>query len=184
MPFSIYETAVRGLLVVEPRIFTDERGFFMESYKRSDFEKIGITQEFVQDNHSRSSKGTVRGLHFQRDPYAQGKLVRVTNGRVWDVAVDLRRASPTFGTWHGVELSNENRLMFWIPAGFANGFIALDDGSELQYKCSSEYHAESDYGIRWNDPTLAITWPDTGREPVLSDKDARLPLFDASTNYF
>jgi len=176
MPFTFTKTLIEGLVIIEPRAFPDERGFFMESYKRSDFEKAGIIGPFVQDNHSRSKKGVLRGLHFQRPPYAQGKLVRVSRGRAWDVAVDLRGGSPTFGTYFALELSESNRLMFWIPAGFAHGFLALDDDTELQYKCTAEYHAVSDGGLRWNDPDIAIAWPDIGMAPIVSAKDAALPL--------
>ncbi|HAW58852.1 MAG TPA: dTDP-4-dehydrorhamnose 3,5-epimerase, partial [Bacteroidales bacterium] len=150
MPFKFNSTPIQGLMVIEPRAFSDDRGFFMESYKASDFIAAGITVRFVQDNHSRSCYGTLRGLHFQKDPHAQGKLVRVTQGKAWDVAVDLRAESSTFGKWHVVELSAENKLLFWIPEGFAHGFVALEDGTELQYKCTSEYAPESDSGIIWN----------------------------------
>ncbi len=182
MPFSFTETPIPGLLVVEPRAFPDERGFFMETFKASEFAAAGVTGPFVQDNHSASARGVLRGLHFQRAPHAQGKLVRVSAGRVWDVAVDLRSDSPTFGRWHGIELSAENRLMFWIPAGFAHGFVALEDGSELQYKCTAEYHGPSDGGIRWDSPALAIDWP--LRDVLVSPKDAALPEFDPGTLYF
>mgnify|MGYP000050082818 CR=1 FL=1 len=175
MPFTFTKTQIEGLVIIEPRAFFDERGFFMESYKQSDFEKAGIIGPFVQDNHSRSKKGVLRGLHFQRPPYAQGKLVRVSRGRAWDVAVDLREDSPTFGKYFALELSESNRLMFWIPAGFAHGFLALEDDTELQYKCTAEYNAASDGGIRWDDHELAIAWPDIGMPPLVSAKDAALP---------
>ena len=173
MPFTFTPGPIEGLLIIEPRVYTDDRGFFMESFKASDFAAAGIPGPFVQDNHSRSRRGTLRGLHFQREPYAQGKLVRVTRGAVWDVAVDLRPGSPSFAKWYGLELSERNHLMFWIPAGFAHGFVALEDDSELQYKCTAEYHAPSDGGIRWNDPDLAITWPI--KDVLISPKDATLP---------
>jgi dTDP-4-dehydrorhamnose 3,5-epimerase len=176
MPFQIRTTPIDGLLVIEPKVFADERGFFMESFKASDFAAFGITQDFVQDNHSKSRKGVIRGLHFQRAPYAQGKLVRVTRGRVWDVAVDLRKGSPTFGTWCAVELSADNHLLFWIPEGFAHGFLALEDDTELLYKCTAEYNPTSDGGIRWNDPDIAVVWPQIGVSPLISSKDAVLPL--------
>jgi len=176
MPFTFTKAPIEGLVIIEPRAFPDERGFFMESYKQSDFEKARIIGPFVQDNHSRSKKGVLRGLHFQRHPYAQGKLVRVSRGRAWDVAVDLRGSSPTFGTYFALELSESNRLMFWIPAGFAHGFLALEDDTELQYKCTAEYHAASDGGLRWDDPDIAIAWPDIGMAPIVSAKDAALPL--------
>jgi dTDP-4-dehydrorhamnose 3,5-epimerase len=176
MPFTFTKAPIEGLVIIEPRAFPDERGFFMESYKQSDFEKAGILGPFVQDNHSRSKRGVLRGLHFQRPPYAQGKLVRVSRGRAWDVAVDLRKGSPTFGKYFALELSESNRLMFWIPAGFAHGFLALEDDTELQYKCTAEYNAASDGGLRWNDPDIAIAWPDIGIPPLVSAKDAALPL--------
>jgi len=176
MPFTFTKAPIEGLVIIEPRAFPDERGYFMESYKQSDFEKAGILGPFVQDNHSRSRRGVLRGLHFQRPPHAQGKLVRVSRGRAWDVAVDLREGSPTFGKYFALELSESNRLMFWIPAGFAHGFLALEDDTELQYKCTAEYNAASDGGLRWNDPDIAIAWPDIGIPPLVSAKDAALPL--------
>ena len=175
MPFTFTKTPIEGLIIIEPRAFPDERGFFMESYKQSDFEKAGILGPFVQDNHSRSKRGVLRGLHFQRPPYAQGKLVRVSRGRAWDVAVDLREGSSTFGKYFALELSEFNRLMLWIPAGFAHGFLSLEDDTELQYKCTAEYNAASDGGLRWNDPDIAIAWPDIGIPPIVSAKDAALP---------
>jgi len=181
MPFQIRTTPIDGLLVIEPKVFADERGFFMESFKASDFAAFGITQNFVQDNHSKSRKGVIRGLHFQRAPYAQGKLVRVTRGRAWDVAVDLRKGSPTFGTWCAVELSADNHLLFWIPEGFAHGFLALEDDTEILYKCTAEYNPTSDGGIRWNDPDIGVAWPQIGVSPLLSSKDAVLPLLKDCT---
>ena len=181
MPFQIRTTPIDGLLVIEPKVFADERGFFMESFKASDFAAFGITQNFVQDNHSKSRKGVIRGLHFQRAPYAQGKLVRVTRGRAWDVAVDLRKGSPTFGTWCAVELSADKHLLFWIPEGFAHGFLALEDDTELLYKCTAEYNPTSDGGIRWNDPDIGVAWPQIGVSPLLSSKDAVLPLLKDCT---
>lgn len=177
MAFKFNETPIKGLMVVEPRAFTDDRGFFMESYKASDFIAAGITAQFVQDNHSRSCYGTLRGLHFQKAPHAQGKLIRVSRGKAWDVAVDLRVKSPTFGKWHAVELSGENKLLFWIPEGFAHGFIALENDTELQYKCTSEYAPESDSGIIWNDPDIAVEWPIN--DVILSGKDMKLQSFAA-----
>ncbi len=182
MPFVFKEAPLSGLAIVEPRSFPDGRGSFMESFKASDFARAGIVGPFVQDNHSLSSLGTVRGLHFQRGPQAQGKLVRVTRGRVWDVAVDLRCSSSSFGKWFGLELSAANRLEFWIPVGFAHGFVALEEGTELQYKCTAEYAPASEGGIRWDDPQLAIAWP--LREAVVSEKDAVLPFFDPKARYF
>lgn len=176
MPFIFSTCSIPDLLLIQPKLFFDERGFFMESYKYIDFAKNGITDTFVQDNHSRSKRGTLRGLHFQKAPHAQGKLVRVTRGAVWDVAVDLRPDSSTYGKWYAVELSEENSLMFWIPVGFAHGFVALEDDTEIQYKCTAEYYAQSDAGIRWDDPDLAIAWPDIGIPYTISEKDKKLPL--------
>jgi dTDP-4-dehydrorhamnose 3,5-epimerase len=176
MPFLTHTTPIEGLLVIEPKVFVDERGLFMESFKASDFARFGVTQNFVQDNHSKSKKGVIRGLHFQRAPHAQGKLVRVTHGRAWDVAVDLRKGSSTFGMWYAEVLSADNHLLFWIPEGFAHGFLALEDDTELLYKCTTEYNQPSDGGIRWNDPDINVQWPEIGVSPILSAKDADLPL--------
>jgi len=174
MPFVFNKCEIPGPVIVEPKVFGDERGFFLESYKRSDFVKNGIDVDFLQDNHSLSSKGVLRGLHYQTPPFAQAKLVRVTSGAVWDVAVDIRKNSPTYKQWVAVELSGENRKMFFIPEGFAHGFVALTDNVNLMYKCSSEYSPEHDAGIIWNDPELAVKWPVAN--PLLSDKDLVLPL--------
>lgn len=174
MPFTFTHCNIPGLLIVEPRVFPDSRGFFMESYKESDFRGEGIDMPFVQDNHSVSSRDVARGLHFQAPPAAQAKLVRVVRGRIWDVAVDLRVGSPTFKRWHGLELSEDNRLMFYIPRGFAHGFVALTDDAHLLYKCDAEYSPAHDGGIRWDDPDLAIEWPVA--RPLVSEKDAALPF--------
>jgi len=175
MPFVFNKCEIPGLVIVEPRAFADDRGFFLESYKKSDFVKNGIDIEFMQDNHSLSSKGVLRGLHYQKPPYTQAKLVRVVKGTAWDVAVDIRKNSPTYKKWIGVELSEENRRMFYMPEGFAHGFLALTDEVHLLYKCSNEYSPSHDAGIIWNDPELAIEWPVD--EPSLSDKDLILPYF-------
>jgi len=175
MPFQMHTTPIEGLLVIEPKVFADERGFFMESFKASDFAAFGVTQNFVQDNHSKSKKGVIRGLHFQRAPHAQGKLVRVVRGSAWDVAVDLRKDSPTFGRWYAQVLSADNHLLFCIPEGFGHGFLALEDDTELLYKCTTEYDKPSDGGIRWNDPVIHVEWPEIGVSPILSAKDAALP---------
>jgi dTDP-4-dehydrorhamnose 3,5-epimerase len=167
---------INGLLLVEPRVFEDERGFFMEIFKASEFRSQGIDLDFVQDNHSLSKRGVLRGLHFQRPPHTQAKLVRVIAGAVWDVAVDLRPGSPSYGRWYGLELSAQNRLMLFIPEGFAHGFITLVDGTELVYKCSTEYRKESDGGVRWDDPDIGIDWPWPLRDVLVSEKDAALPL--------
>ncbi len=163
-------TGIADLCVIEPTVFSDERGFFLESWNARGFADAGIDQTFVQDNHSRSARGVLRGLHFQ-NPNPQGKLVRVTAGRVWDVAVDLRRSSPTFGRWHGVELSAANKRMFWVPPGFAHGFIALEDGTDCLYKCTAFYEPADEHALRWDDPAIGIAWPLEGVTPTLSAKD-------------
>ncbi len=174
MPFEFEKLEIDGLVLVKPRVLKDGRGFFMESYKLSDFKKAGIKEEFVQDNHSRSAKGTLRGLHFQKKPFAQAKLVRCVRGRIFDVAVDLRRRSKTFGSWLGVELSEKNGQLLYIPEGFAHGFLALEDGTEIIYKCSREYSKSHDAGVRWNDPEIGVKWGVMA--PPLSEKDKNLPL--------
>ncbi len=173
MPFIFSNLEISGLALVEPRVFPDDRGFFLESYKESDFARAGIPFRFVQDNHSLSARNVIRGLHFQRPPRAQGKLVRVIRGRVWDVAVDIRKDSPTYKRWIGIELSDENHRMLFIPPGFAHGFLALTDDVHLLYKCTEEYDAALDGGVRWDDPDIGVAWP--VRDPVISDKDNVLP---------
>ena len=175
MPFNVEKTPVAGLLVIEPKRFGDERGFFMETYKQSDFASIGIPEVFLQDNHSCSAKGVLRGIHFQRAPFAQGKLVRVLRGKVWDIAVDLRKNSPDFGKWFGIELSEENAKMFYIPAGFGHGFLSLEDDTHFVYKCTNEYNAACDGGIKYDDPDMAIDWKLGEITPVISQKDRNLP---------
>ena len=165
------------MLLIEPKVFGDDRGFFMETYRLDLFRDAGITEPFVQDNHSRSAKGVLRGLHYQ-EPNPQGKLVRCTRGAIFDVAVDIRRGSPAFGKWFGIKLSDANKLMLWVPPGFAHGFCALEEGSDLVYKCTTLYDQPSDRSILWNDPKIGIEW--TIAEPVLSEKDAKAPrLADA-----
>lgn len=174
---------IAGLHVFEPRIFADNRGAFFEAFHLGRFrEATGLSDvEFVQDNQSISNKDVVRGLHYQLPPAPQGKLVRVVRGAVYDVAVDIRRGSPTFGKWAGLELSAENRLQFWIPAGFAHGFLALSDDAHLLYKVTHYWNGPSERGIRWDDPNIGISWPFSGN-PVLSAKDAVTPLLaDAET---
>jgi dTDP-4-dehydrorhamnose 3,5-epimerase len=169
-------TALPGVLLLEPQVHEDARGFLMESYNRRSFEQAtGCDVTFVQDNHSHSAPGVLRGLHYQLPPHAQGKLVRVVAGAVFDVAVDLRRGSPTFGQWCASELSAANRRQVWIPPGFAHGFLALGDGAEVLYKVTGYHDAAAARSIRWDDPQLAIAWPLAGREPVLSAKDAQAP---------
>ena len=164
--------SIDGLMVFEPRVFEDERGAFFESFNLARFrEASGLDVDFVQDNHSISHKGVLRGLHYQVDPHAQGKLVRVVHGAAWDVAVDIRKGSATYGKWAAIELTAANRKQFWIPPGFAHGFLALEDGTEFLYKTTTYWHAASERTIRWDDPTVAVQWPAEG-EPVLSEKDA------------
>ena len=177
---NVIETAIPGLLILEPKVFGDARGFFMESYNAKAFhDATGLAPNFVQDNHSRSGKGVLRGLHYQIEQ-AQGKLVRVTRGSVFDVAVDLRKASPTFGQWAGVELSEENNRQLWIPPGFAHGFLVTSDSADFLYKTTDYYAPQFERSIAWNDPTLAVAWPDLGEPPTLSTKDqAGAPLLSA-----
>lgn len=168
--------AIEGPIEIEPRVFGDARGFFMESWSGRAFAEIGIDCAFVQDNHSRSAKGVLRGLHYQ-DPSQQGKLVRVVSGRAWDVAVDIRRGSPTYGQWAAVELSSERNNLFWVPPGFAHGFLSLEDGTDFLYKCTEYYAPEHEHAIRWDDPDLAIAWPLEGIEPQISAKDTAARSF-------
>lgn len=176
---QIVETALPGVLIIEPKVFGDARGFFLESWNRQSIADAGLHLDFVQDNHSRSARGVLRGLHYQLEN-PQGKLVRVTQGAVFDVAVDIRRSSPNFGRWVGVELSAENHRMLWVPPGFAHGFLVLSETADFLYKCTSLYHPPSDRGIRWDDPEIGILWPDVGVAPLLSGKDAIAPhLADA-----
>jgi dTDP-4-dehydrorhamnose 3,5-epimerase len=163
-------TGLPEVLVVEPRVFGDERGFFLESWNEAAFAEAGINARFVQDNHSRSGRGVLRGIHYQL-ARPQGKLVRVTAGRVFDVAVDLRRSSPRFGRWAGVELSAENRRMLWVPPGFGHGFLTLEDGTDFLYKCTDFYAPQDERCIAWDDDDIAIEWPSEGLEPTLSQKD-------------
>ena len=175
MPFEFERQKISDVILVKPRVFGDNRGFFMESYKKSEFVKNGIDIEFVQDNHSKSSARVLRGLHYQQAPYGQAKLVRCSRGRIYDVAVDIRPQSETFGKYVKVELSEENKQMLYIPDGFAHGFVVLSDEAELLYKTTKEYAPQADRGIRWNDPDINIDW-EIDFEPVLSDKDMVQPL--------
>ena len=173
---NVIPTELDGAFILEPKVFGDARGFFMESYNRRDFAAAtGLDVDFVQDNHSRSRRGVLRGLHYQiRQP--QGKLVRVVRGAVFDVAVDIRRSSPTFGRWAGVELSEENQRQFWIPPGFAHGFLVLTESADFLYKATDWYAPEHERGIAWNDPAIGIEWPlDAIGQPLLSDKDRAAP---------
>jgi len=177
MPFDFRATEIDGLMIIQPRVYPDARGFFMETFKESEFAAAGIDLPFVQDNFSRSSRGVVRGLHFQTPPHSQGKLVRCVRGAVWDVAVDLRKGSATFGQWHGEELSEENKTLYYLPPGFAHGFVVLSESADFFYKVTAEYAPDHDGGIRWNDPDLAVGWPIDPTEAAVSTKDAELPLF-------
>ncbi|HLX79269.1 MAG TPA: dTDP-4-dehydrorhamnose 3,5-epimerase [Burkholderiales bacterium] len=177
---KVERTAIPEVLLLEPKVFGDERGFFMETWNSRTFENLGIKEKFVQDNHSRSSKNVLRGLHYQLRQ-AQGKLVRVTAGAIWDVAVDLRRSSPSFGRWVGMRIDAESKRMLWIPAGFAHGFLVTSEEAEVQYKTTDYYAPEHERTLLWNDPALAIAWPLAG-EPVMTDKDRRgKPLAAADT---
>jgi dTDP-4-dehydrorhamnose 3,5-epimerase len=174
---NVIQTAIPEVLIFEPKVFGDERGFFMESFNERTFrEATGREERFVQDNHSRSARGVLRGLHYQLSPHAQGKLVRVVSGTVFDVAVDMRRSSATFGRWVGVELSAGNHRQLWIPPGFAHGFFVLSDSADFLYKTTDYYAPETEGAVRWDDPTLAIEWPDAGVTPQLSTKDQAAPL--------
>lgn len=170
-------TGIDGLLIVKPRVFKDSRGFFYESYNKEVLSGHGIEYEFIQDNQSRSSYGVIRGLHYQKEPYAQAKLLRVTEGAIFDVAVDIRPGSSTFGKWFGLELSADNFLQLMIPPGFAHGFSVLSDHAILQYKCDKYYHPESESGIRFDDPDLQIDWKIDPGKAVISEKDRILPYF-------
>jgi dTDP-4-dehydrorhamnose 3,5-epimerase len=169
--FNFTETKIKDLYIIEPKVFGDHRGYFMEGYNKNDFFEAGLKMEFVQDNESKSKKGVLRGLHFQTK-HTQGKLVRVTEGEVFDVAVDLRKGSPTFGKWEGVILTEENKKQFYVPEGFAHGFLVMSDVAVFNYKCTDYYAPEYDSGLLWNDEDIAIEWPLAGIEEILlSDKD-------------
>ncbi len=182
MPFRFTETELPGLLLVEESRHADERGFFSETYRRSAFREAGVDAEFVQDNHARSRRGVLRGLHYQLPPRAQGKLVRVVRGEVFDVAVDLRRGSPTRGRWAGVRLDGEAGRMLWIPPGFAHGYAVLSEEADLLYKVTEEYAPELERGVRWDDPEVGVAWP--LEAPLLSGKDLALPPLAAADNPF
>ncbi len=171
---NVIKTDIEGVVVIEPQVFGDERGYFFESFNAERFfAETGIDVAFVQDNESRSKRGVLRGLHFQREPYAQAKLVRVVQGRVIDVAVDIRHGSPTFGKYVATELSGENHRQMFIPKGFAHGYVVLEDDTVFQYKCDDYYHPESEAGIAWNDPQIGIEWPLSEDEIILSNKDRK-----------
>jgi len=172
---QIITTKIPDLLIVKPAVFEDNRGYFFESYNKEKFLSQGIDQNFVQDNESKSMKGVLRGLHFQAPPFAQGKLVRVMKGSVLDVAVDIRKNSPTYGQWASIELTESNKMMYWVPPGFAHGFVTLQDDTVFFYKCTNVYNKASEGSIRWDDPDLNINW--NTENPILSEKDQHSPFF-------
>jgi dTDP-4-dehydrorhamnose 3,5-epimerase len=172
--FTFIKTGIEGLKIIEPAVFGDERGYFMETWRYDEFAQAGIAMNFVQDNQSKSRKGVLRGLHFQRKS-PQGKLVRVISGEVFDVAVDLRKSSATFGKWHGVTLSAENKKQFYVPEGFAHGFLVLSDKAEFVYKCTRFYDPDDEGGLLWNAPDVGIIWPIDKSEVLLNDKDKKHP---------
>lgn len=181
---NIIETPIPGLLIIEPRVFADERGYFFESFNEAAFEKNGLVSCYLQDNESKSQRGVIRGLHYQLAPYAQTKLVRVIQGSVYDVAVDLRQGSPTFGQWYGLEISAENKKQLYIPKGFAHGFSVLSEHAIFSYKCDNLYHPASERGIRFDDPQLGIDWQINEADAVISGKDLHNPAFaEAEMNF-
>jgi dTDP-4-dehydrorhamnose 3,5-epimerase len=182
MSFEYAALAIPGLYSIRPKVFGDARGYFFESYNERDLARAGITARFVQDNQSKSSRGVLRGLHYQKR-HPQGKLVRVIEGEVFDAAVDLRAGSASFGRWEGVTLSGELQNQFYIPPGFAHGFLVLSETALFAYKCTDFYDPADEDGIRWDDPAIGIAWPDTGAAPILSAKDLALPAFDAASVY-
>ncbi len=171
--FNFIDTGIKNLYIIESNVFGDVRGYFMETYNAEDFKKAGLDIVFVQDNESLSKKGVLRGLHFQREQ-TQGKLVRVVKGCVYDVAVDLRKSSNTYGKWFGVYLSDENKRQFYVPEGFAHGFLVMSDTAQFVYKCTNYYHPQSEGGVLWNDPDIGIEWPIDNMEIILSEKDKNL----------
>ena len=180
--FTFHETEIEGVYIIDVKAYGDHRGYFMETYKKADFDAAGLIYDFVQDNQSSSRKGVLRGRHFQKT-HPQAKLVRVLSGEVFDVAVDLRKGSDTYGKWVGVLLSSENKRQFMIPRGFAHGFVVVSDYAEFAYKCDELYHPEDEGGILWNDPDVAVEWPDVG-EIILSEKDKKNPTLAQSQMTF
>jgi dTDP-4-dehydrorhamnose 3,5-epimerase len=177
-------TKIRDVIIIEPQVISDTRGYFMETYRKDLFRENGVDAEFVQDNSSRSVRATLRGLHYQLAPFGQAKLVRVVHGVVFDVAVDLRKNSATFAQWVGVELSEENKLALFIPPGFAHGFYVISENAEFAYKCSTFYNREAERGVLWNDPKINIRWPLVNNQILLSAKDSALPLLkNAEINF-
>lgn len=183
MNFRFRKLSIPDVILITSEVFKDERGFFMETYKKSIFEKAGIQESFMQDNYSRSQKNVLRGLHYQIPPMEQAKLVRCVKGEVFDVVVDIRKDSPYYGKWIGDYLSEENKSMLYIPSGFAHGFLVLSEEADIVYKASKEYSCQHERGILWKDPSIAIEWPLKG-EPVLSEKDKKLPVLKEADNIF
>jgi dTDP-4-dehydrorhamnose 3,5-epimerase len=179
---EIIETKIAGLLIIKPVVYYDQRGYFFETYNEHKFKILNLFTDFVQDNESKSQKNVLRGLHFQKPPFSQAKLVRVIQGAVMDVAVDLRKDSPTYGQWESIVLSAENKLMYWIPEGFAHGFLTLEEDTIFSYKCSNAYNKESEGSIRWNDSDLNIIW--SIENPLVSDKDSIAPSFSSFKSPF
>lgn len=182
MPFQFQKLEIPGVILIKPRVFQDGRGYFLETYKQTPFVEAGIEASFIQDNISLSSRGVLRGLHYQLPPQAQGKMIYVVKGEIYDVVVDIRRGSPTYGKWIGKKLSIDNRQMLYVPEGFAHGFQALREGTQVVYKVTAEYAPDLDRGIAWDDPDLDISWP--LQDPILSKKDARLPKLADAENSF
>ena len=179
---KVDETPIEGLLIIQPDVYFDERGYFLETYNKEKWKELGINFDFLQDNQSQSSKGVLRGLHFQNPPYAQGKLVSVIAGAVIDIAVDLRRKSKTYGSYFALELSEQNKTIFWIPPGFAHGFVSLQDNTIFSYKCTQVYNKHSEASIRWDDPDLAIDLKI--QNPIISEKDRNAPFFKEYISMF
>jgi len=182
MPFTFTRLDIPEVILVQPKLFPDDRGFFAETYKMTDFKMNGIEQDFVQDNHSKSKAGVLRGLHYQTHPKAQGKLVRVVSGSVFDVAIDIRKNSPTYGKWVSAILDAKNHHMLWVPPGFAHGVLVLEDDTQLIYKVTEQYSPEHDRCIRWDDPAIAVKWP--MNNPDLSEKDLKAPFLKDVDNNF
>ena len=179
---KVDEAPIEGLLIIQPDVYFDERGYFLETYNKEKWKELGINFDFLQDNQSQSSEGVLRGLHFQNPPYAQGKLVSVIAGAVIDIAVDLRRKSKTYGSYFALELSEQNKTIFWIPPGFAHGFVSLQDNTIFSYKCTQVYNKQSEASIRWDDPDLAIDWEI--QNPIISEKDRNAPFFKEYISMF
>ncbi len=182
MPFRFKRLEIPDLILIETKVFDDDRGYFLEAYKSSEFHAVGIKDTFVQDNFSHSTSGTIRGLHYQNHPWAQAKIIRAIRGEIFDVAVDIRKGSPTYGRWVSVILSDKNSQMLYVPAGFAHGFYVISDEADINYKTSAEYFPKADGGILWSDPELNICWPT--RSPTISPKDALLPPFREADHNF